>query len=485
MRISIKYKAVLFLAFLLFLALGVSSYLVLQGIAQNQQQRYESQLVQQTKTANLYIRQDYAKTTDVEIEPFMKSRGYDLARQIGQMTGTQVVIYDLKGQEIGNSSPGLNSIDVQDIMPYALQNKTTYQITGESLYYLSPIVISSEQVGIVRFYYSLEEEHAFYNTIKGLFISVGSIIFLFSFILGYMYFRRITDVIHGLMLSVENVKQGKYKEIPELHRRDELGDLRQGIYYMSSQIEQSMESMRSEQQKLTLAVEKLKALEQQQRQFIGNVTHEFKTPLTVIKAYIDLMEMYPDDEKLVFDAKENIGKETKRLYEMVDKTLQLAALEKYEFELDMQVISIDELLKEICGRMEGKIQKQGLHLYMDTKPVLVYADRESLFQIFINLIDNAIKYNNPQGKIYVKSYIKDNEANIEIKDTGIGIPKESKDLIFEPFYTVDKTRSRQFGGTGLGLALVKQLVEKQQGSIAIIDSLDLGTTFLIKLPLHK
>jgi signal transduction histidine kinase len=321
------------------------------------------------------------------------------------MTGTHVVIYDLSGIEIGNSSPGLQSADVKEALQYALQNKTTYQISGQSIHYLAAITISNNQAGVVQFYYSLEEDYEFYNTIKNLFISVGSIIFLISFILGFMYFDRMTKIIQSLKLAVENVKQGKYKEIPELRQRDELGDLRQGIYYMSTQIEQSMEAMNLEQQKLTLAVEKLKALEQQQRQFIGNVTHEFKTPLTVIKAYIDLLEMYPEDEKLVQDAKENIGKETARLYDMVEKTLQLATLEKYEFELDMQSLHLDELLIEICSRMEGKIQKQGLQLYKDIKAVKVYGDRESLFQIFINLIDNAIKYNNPKGKICIRRFL--------------------------------------------------------------------------------
>jgi signal transduction histidine kinase len=108
-----------------------------------------------------------------------------------------------------------------------------------------------------------------------------------------------------------------------------------------------------------------------------------------------------------------------------------------------------------------------------------------LFQVFINLIDNAIKYNNPKGKIYVKNYIQNDMVCIEIQDTGIGIPKESRELIFEPFYTVDKTRSRQFGGTGLGLALVRQLLEKQQGSISIVDTKEAGTTFIIKLPLYR
>jgi signal transduction histidine kinase len=195
--------------------------------------------------------------------------------------------------------------------------------------------------------------------------------------------------------------------------------------------------------------------------------------------------MYPEDEKLVQDAKENISKETARLYDMVEKTLQLATLEKYEFELDMQSLHLDELLIEICSRMEGKIQKQGLQLYKDIKAVKVYGDRESLFQIFINLIDNAIKYNNPKGKICIRSYVEDDGVNIEVEDTGIGIPKELKAKVFEPFYTVDKNRSRQSGGTGLGLALVKQLIEKQRGSITIIDKVEEGTKFLIKFPLQK
>ena len=329
------------------------------------------------------------------------------------------------------------------------------------------------------------EDHQFYNTIKNLFVSIGSITFLISFILVYLYFGRMTNVIRSLKLSVDNVKQGNYREIPEVRQKDELGALRQGIYFMGSQIEENIKGMKEEQQKLTLAVEKLRAMEQQQRLFIGNVTHEFKTPLTVIKAYIDLMEMYPEDQKLVQDAKENISKETQRLHDMVDKTLQLAALEKYEFELDMQNLQLDELLLEICSRMEGKIQKQGLQLYKDLNPVAVYGDTESLFQIFVNLIDNAIKYNNPKGKIYVKSYVRDYEVNIEIQDTGIGIPMELKDKVFEPFYTVDKNRSRQSGGTGLGLALVKQLVEKQKGTISIVDIEEPGTKFLIKFPLQR
>lgn len=483
MKIGIKYKSVIFLALLLLLALGITGYLVLQGIEQNQRQDYETQLAQEANTAVLYLRQAYAKSSGETEEEFLKRTGYQQTQQIGQMMDTQVVLYDMTGAEIGNSSPGLNSTDTSETLQYALQNKTTYQISGRSLYYLAPVALQKEQAGVVQLYYSLQGDREFYDRIKRLFLLTGTLVFFAAFILGYQYFGSMTKVIYSLKLAVESIQQGSFRDIPKVRRKDELGDLRQGIYYMSSQIEQNLKDMEAERQKLMLAVEKLRALEQQQRLFIGNVTHEFKTPLTVIKAYMDLLEMYPEDGRLLLEAKENISKETERLHQMVEKTLQLAVLEKYEFELDMQPIELKALLEEICSPMEAKIQKQGLRLHKDLQPVRIRGDRESLFQIFVNLLDNAIRYNKPKGEIYIKSEVRKDTVSIEIQDTGIGIPEESFYRVFEAFYTVDKARSRQYGGTGLGLSLVKQLVEKQKGTIKIQQSSPAGTTFVIKFPL--
>lgn len=478
MKTSIKFKSVLFLGVLLALALASTGIIVLRGIEVNQQQRYEALLSQQGRIASLYLQQGYAEQNPSNTDEYLKGRGYTAARQISQLIGTHVVIYDMTGNETGNSSPGLNTKSTADTLAYALQGKTAYQISGQAVYYLTPVAISGNQAAVVQLYYSLAEDQAFYNYIRSLFIRIGSLIFIMSFILGYFYFNRISTVINKLKSAVDNIKAGDYKAIPEVKRRDELGALRQGIYYMSTQIEGNIQDMR-------LALEKLRALEQQQRQFIGNVTHEFKTPLTVIKAYIDLMEMYPEDQKLIQDAKVNISSETKRLHEMVEKALQLAALEKYDFEISLEAIDIAEVLNDICNRMEGKARKFGLTLYKEIKSAKVLADKESLFQIFINLIDNAIKYNKPNGSIAVKSFINDNRLNVEISDTGIGIPKEAVGKVFEAFYRVDKDRSRETGGTGLGLALVKQLVEKQKGTIDIADSGQHGTTFLLTFPLVK
>lgn len=478
MKTSIKLKSILFLGILLSLTLASTSIIVLRGIEGDQQNRYESLLSQQARIANLYLNQDYAAQRNLTPQAYLAERGYAVARQISQLVGTQVVLYDAEGREIGNSAPGVNIKSIEDTLSYVLQGKTAYQISGQAIYYLAPLMISDKQAAVVQLYYSLAEDQAFYNNIKSLFIKIGSLIFLVSFISGYFYFNRISNVINMLKSAVDSIKSGNYRAIPEVNRRDELGDLRQGIYFMSTQIEGSIEDMR-------LALEKLKALEQQQRHFIGNVTHEFKTPLTVIKAYIDLMEMYPEDEKLILDAKVNISRETERLHEMVEKTLQLAALEKYDFEAETEKIEIAELLNDICDRMEGKVKKFDLTLHRETEGAVVLADKESLFQIFINLIDNAIKYNRPNGSITVKSYVEGKNVNVVVNDTGIGIPKEARDKVFEAFYRVDKDRARETGGTGLGLALVKQLVEKQKGSIAITDTGEQGTKFLITFPLAE
>ncbi|WP_283657992.1 HAMP domain-containing sensor histidine kinase [Paenibacillus sp. RC343] len=251
---------------------------------------------------------------------------------------------------------------------------------------------------------------------------------------------------------------------------------------MSKEIEQSIAAKDEEQRKLQLAIHKLQALEQQQKQYIGNISHEFKTPLTSIKAYVDLLNMYDDDPKLLLEAKASIAKETQRLYEMVEKVLQVSALEKYDFESQAELLEVAEGLRDVCARMSGKAERFGITISCDAEPAHIWIDKESFMHIFINLLDNAIKYNVPQGTIHVHSELRDNRVRITIRDSGIGIPEEARERIFEPFYTVNRDRSRQSGGTGLGLSLVRNLVEKQNGSITLLETEGEGSVFELSFP---
>ena len=483
MKISIRTKSNLFLAALLLLTVSMLSLLVLNEVKKEQKRHYESQLSQQAKVANLYIRQIYALDSDIENKEFLKSKGAELARQVGMLSGMQVILYDMEGVEVGNSFPLNSNDDMNTTVSYALKNKVAYEVYGEFVYYSAPISSSDKQIAVAEFIYPLSEDINFIKNIIMIFVYIGSLVFIFSYIIGYGYFNSMVSDILKLKERIDNIKIGGVRNDKVLKRSDELKELEQGICFMDGRIQENIKDMEMEQEKLRLAVEKLKILEKEQKHFIGNITHEFKTPLTVIRAYVDLIEMYNDDPKLMEDAKKNITKETERLLDMVEKALHLSSLEKYDFEYNAQPIEIMELLQDVCNRMNIKAKKFELSMHLDFKAASILADRESVMQIFINILDNAIKYNQPKGEIFVSNYIDEKNVCVLIRDTGIGIPFESKEKIFKPFYIVDKERSRQTNGIGLGLALVKELVETQNGNIELLDTEEKGTTIKISFPL--
>jgi signal transduction histidine kinase len=454
---------------------------VLRGIKTNQVEQYESYLARQSETANVYFLQSVLTESNKIPHIFLKTKGVEFAKQLESLTGQSVVLYDRNGDVVSKKISQKELDRISHTLEYALENKTAYLVEQDELYYLTPLRIENEQVGVIQFYYSMTGDNEFYSRIRRTFITIGAGIFLLSFILAYFYFDSFANGIIKLEHMVDRVREGHY-EITKLRRRDEIGRLSVGIQTMSSQIMSTMKGMEEEQEKLTLAVNKLSLLDQQQKQFIGNVTHEFKTPLTSIKAYIDLLEMYPDDDKLLETATMNIKSETNRLYEMVDKVLQLSALEKYDFEYHPEKIEIKQIILSVLQSLSGKMNKFGIRLDTMLSQAYIKADKDSIIIILINLLDNAIKYNKANGNIFVKNYVHDNQVMIEITDTGIGIPKEAVARIFEPFYTVDKNRARESGGAGLGLSLVKKYTEKQGGSITLINTDVNGTTFRISFP---
>lgn len=483
MKISIRTKLSVFLAVLLILTVWMLSIFVLHGIKKNQQREQESYLAQQTKVANMYIRDFYYAKNSKNLKEFLQNNSENIAKQLDTIMGMNIAIYDVSGKEIGNSLLFSSEEDTEDILSYALKDNISYQIIGDTMDYMSPLYDVNGQIGVIRFQYSLKKYIDFYKEVTKLFISIGIIVFILSFIGGYYYFNRFVKLILILKKDVDTIRMGNYDDIVPIQKNDEIGYLSNGIYYMNNQIKKNIYEMKDEQNKLRLAVQKLKALEKQQKTFIGNITHEFKTPLTGIKAYIDLLNMYEDDPNLIKEARSNIEKEANRLYELVNKVLHLSSQEKYDFELHSQKVEIKGVIEDVCNRIRGKVQKFNISLDIKLIDAVILGDNESLMHIFINLIDNAIKYNVPEGKISIINYIEEERVCIEICDTGIGIPKEDREKVFDSFYTVDKNRSKENSGTGLGLSIVKELVEKQRGSISIIDTKQNGTTVLVSFPI--
>lgn len=482
-KISIKVKFSIFLAVLLLLTVLLLSLLVLDGIEKNQQEQNEQYLANQAQIANIYFIQSILSEANKVPQSFLESKGEEFAEKLKLLSGQSVVLYDLNGTVISKKISPTVSDSIKKTLDFALDNKTAYLMEKEDLYYLTPLKIGSEQVGVVQFYYSLKENNEFYNSIREMFLFIGAGVFFLSFLLAYFYFSSFANGIIRLEQTVGRIREGHY-ETTILRRKDEIGKLSEGIHAMSSKIKSTIHDMEAEQKKLTLAVHKLSQLDKQQKEFIGNVTHEFKTPLTSIKAYIDLLEMYPDDETLLETAKINIKGETQRLYEMVEKVLQLSAFEKYDFELNKEKIEVEQLILSVLDSLKGKIDKFSIELETELTEGYILADKDSMIIILMNLLDNAIKYNKAEGKILVKNYVIDTQIIIEIADTGIGIPIDVRDKIFEPFYTVDKNRARQNGGVGLGLSLAKKYTSLQGGSLSLVKTGKDGTIFQISFPVY-
>jgi two-component system phosphate regulon sensor histidine kinase PhoR len=224
-----------------------------------------------------------------------------------------------------------------------------------------------------------------------------------------------------------------------------------------------------------------KKLEIVKKDFITNVSHELRTPLTSIKGFIEtLMDEIDDEYKQYLNI---INNNTRRLILIVEDLLTLSELENKDTQLIITEVNLPELIKNISVIFEQKLKEKQinlLHNFEDDIP-LIQADAFRLEQLMINLIDNAIKYSH-NGEIEVRLAKDSGKVLIEVKDTGVGIPKEHQSRIFERFYTVDRSHSRRTGGTGLGLSIVKHIVQAHNGEISIESEIGKGTSFIVKIP---
>ena len=224
-----------------------------------------------------------------------------------------------------------------------------------------------------------------------------------------------------------------------------------------------------------------KNLEKLKKDFVVNVSHELRTPLTTIKGYLETIEGLDEtQEKYLDTAKRN----TDRLISIVKDLLLISEIESDEFKIRKQNVDIEALLLRIINIFKPAVEKKKLNIEIDLEKNMpeVKGDPFKLEQVFINLIDNAVKYTE-KGSIRICAQKQKSNIDISLKDTGIGIPEKDLPRIFERFYVVDKSRSKTVGGTGLGLSIVKHIIHLHEGTIKVESKPGQGTAFHISLPL--
>ena len=392
--------------------------------------------------------------------------------QLGSMNITRIiitdpdalVIYDTLGQTPGSYALFPEVVQALDSPGWKYGNDAFTWLYHEGVMYsyaATPIIRYGVVVGCV---YMMESDAAQGALIHSLQINVLQITLILEMIVVFFslaFSRTFSRRLQKIMRSMRVIQEGDYTHKLELGGNDELTVLGDEFNDLT---------------------ERLQTSEQKRRRFVSDASHELKTPLASIKLLTDSILQNDMDADTIREFVGDIGDEAERLNRMTEKLLSLTKVDG-EIESESEIIPMSPTIRRVARRLSGIAQKSGitldLQLEQDT-PILILED--DLYQIVYNLIENGIKYNLPGGSLTVTLSRDEDNAFLEVKDTGMGIPEEAIPHLFERFFRVDKARSRQSGGSGLGLAIVRAIVQRSRGEIHVSSVLGQGTTFTVVFP---
>lgn len=351
----------------------------------------------------------------------------------------------------------LTALDGNDVCSWRYHNGTIDSRAAAPVYYYGTIVgcvymtdHDTAQGGLIE---SLQ------RTILGITLLLEIIVVIFSVAFSNTFSRRLNRI----MASMRIIREGDYSHKVNMGGNDELTILG------------------NEFNELT---ERLQTSEQKRSRFVSDASHELKTPLASIKLLTDSILQYDMDLETTREFVSDIGNEAERLNRMTEKLLSLTRAEGVTGQQDMEIIFMAPTIRRVAGMLKNNALQAGItfDLQLDNDSSILILE-DDLYQIVFNLMENGIKYNHSGGRLTVRLRREEDNAILEVSDTGMGIPEEAVDHVFERFYRVDKARSRQTGGSGLGLAIVRAIVSRNRGEIRVDSQVDVGTRFYVTFPI--
>lgn len=290
---------------------------------------------------------------------------------------------------------------------------------------------------------------------------ISMVVFLFS----VYYSRKISRSFKRVTSSIDRLTEGYMDEDVSIQGFSEMESISESFNHM---------------------IDRMKQLEDSRQEFVSNVSHELKTPITSMKVLADSLLMQEDVpaelyREFLVDIVEEIDREDK----IINDLLSLVKLDKKSGEMHITSVNINDLLEQILKRLRPIAAKRNIEVVFESfRPVIAEVDEVKISLAISNLIENAIKYNFEDGWVRVSLNADHKFFYIKVSDSGIGIPEEAQNSIFERFYRVDKTRSRETGGTGLGLSITRNAILMHRGAIKVYSKENEGTTFTVRVPLN-
>lgn len=331
---------------------------------------------------------------------------------------------------------------------------------------IAPITSDFKVKGYVSIHYPMREIERVSNKLTGIFMLTFVVLFLLSLII-LIFFTEIVYVpLRKITHATEQYASGNMHYEFQVDSDDEIGYLAACLNYMASEIARS---------------------EDDQKKFVANVSHDFRSPLTSIKGYLEAMldgtippEMHEKYLGIVLNETERLTKLTNSLLTLNNLNTKGMLLEKTDFDVNNVIRTTAASFEGVCLK-----KKLAIEVILTGEEMYVNADMEKIKQVLYNLLDNAIKFSHHDSVITIETTEKKNKIFVSVKDTGIGIPKDDLKLIWDRFYKSDLSRGKDKKGTGLGLSIVKEIINSHNENINVISTEGVGTEFVFSLPMSK
>ncbi len=471
MRIKIIWK--FFAAFVLLTvvtAIILSSFFVIR-LRSNVEAKISQRLQSNTILAGKIFKRAMLEADTIYIQRETK----ELAKNLN----LRITIIDKHGKVLADSERDARSMENHGDRPEFIEavekglgesTRFSHTLDYPMKYVAVRVADGGEVIGVVRIAVPLAEVQLELNQLYRVAIIGVVAAICIAGAIAYVMARGISTPIRQMKEVADAIAKGQFDKKTSIRGEDELSELAQSLNAMADE--------------LKLKIERLKYLDNVRTDFVANVSHELKTPLTSIRGFVETLEDGAiDDSNNARRFLAIIKKHAQRLGNIIDDLLRLSELESgggiEKAELDLKGL-IDEAVSGFGHALAVKQQK----LLVETTrgDFTIRGDRDRLEQVFVNLIDNAIKYTKEGGRITVQLSQIDDSVNVTVEDNGIGIPKGDVERVFERFYRVDKAHSRELGGTGLGLSIAKHIVSAHNGKIRIESEINKGTKVFVTLP---
>ena len=326
----------------------------------------------------------------------------------------------------------------------------------------SPVIYRSQTIGAVYAYEYDVEQATLLLTLQKNLLRISAAVAGFVVLLSLLLSRMLTRRFGVLLEAIRRVREGAYSYHAEIGGRDEISEIAEEFNSLS---------------------DRLQTTEEARRRFVSDASHELKTPLAGIRLLSDSILQTEDiDAATVREFVGDIVQETDRLTRITENLLRLTRLDSGIVE-PAQSVAVEPVIERVVRMLRLVADEKRVELtYLVEREQSVRAGVDDLHQIIYNLTENAIKYNRPGGSVRVSVSQPEKRLLIRVSDTGCGIPGEYQQSIFQPFFRVDKSRSREYGGVGLGLSLVWEIAGLHGGSVRVEESSERGTVFAVELP---